>query len=156
MHNDMRFIFLLAPVLLSLLSAGCKKDELPYSPPDGSFGLIYDKVFTTSCALSACHNGEDGSVSPTLTGEGAFAAIRNAAPLNSQAAAAGLKLVKPNNPDESFLYQKLIFDSTAYAFGSEMPAGGLSLSADQIAFVRAWIAAGAPESGHVADRTLID
>ena len=152
----MRFQLLLYPTLLFLLLSGCKKEELPYTPPDGSYGLIYNKIFTTSCALSACHNGAEGSVSPTLTGEAAFDGLLNATPANSQAVNAGLKLVKPADPEASFLYQKLIFDSTAYAFGSEMPAGGLTLSADQVAFVRAWIAAGAPESGHVADRGLIE
>ena len=152
----MRFHFLLFPTLLLLLLGGCKKEELPYSPPDGSYGLIYTKIFATSCALSACHDGGDGAASPNLDGKTAFAAISNTTPANSQAASAGLKLVDSADPDNSFLYQKLIFDSTAFAFGSEMPAGGLTLSADQIAFVRAWIAAGAPESGHVADRSLIE
>lgn len=152
----MRFQLLLYPTLLLLLLSGCKKEELPYAPPDGSYGLIYTKIFSTSCALSACHDGGAGAASPTLTGEPAFDGLLNATPANSQAVNAGLMLVKPSDPDASFLYQKLIFDSTAFAFGSEMPAGGLTLSADQVAFVRQWIAAGAPESGHVADRSLID
>ncbi len=149
----LQFLFLILTVGLLV---GCKKDPPPYSPPDGSYGLIYNKIFTKTCALSACHNGEQGAAYPNLDGATAYGAIVNGAVQNSQARNSGLTLVKPADPAKSFLYQKMIFDSTAYAFGSAMPAGGLSISRDPIAFVRAWIAAGAPETGHVADRNLIE
>ncbi|MEL6537570.1 MAG: hypothetical protein AAFQ98_19265 [Bacteroidota bacterium] len=74
---------------------------------------------------------------------------------NGEALDAGLHLIKPGDPDSSFLYQKVTFDSSDFKFGSPMPAGGLTISANQIEFLRQWIVAGAPETGHVADRTLL-
>jgi hypothetical protein len=142
--------------LLASLVVGCKKEPIAYVPPDGSYGLIYTKILATTCALSGCHTSDDGATYPSLEGAAAYAAIVNGAAHNSQAHNQGLTLVKPSDPAKSFLYQKMIFDSSAYAFGSAMPAGGLTLTRDPIAFVRAWIVAGAPESGHVADRNLIE
>ena len=75
---------------------------------------------------------------------------------DQNAADAGLHLVMPFNADSSFLYQKMIFDSSAFQFGSPMPQGGLTITADQIEFVRQWIEAGAPELTHVADRSLVE
>lgn len=143
-----------------LLFNGCK-DEPDYIVPNSSYGLIYDRIFTQSCALSGCHLEADRKRDPVGThpymeGESAYGSLVNATPENLQAANAGLKLVLPGNPDSSFLYQKIIFDSSAFQFGSTMPTGGLSLTANQIEFIRQWILAGAPLEGHVADQNLID
>jgi len=127
-----------------------------YTPPDSSFGLIYTKVFASSCALSGCHSETATYVSPALKGENTYQNIVNAAVQNLQAENAGLKLIVPNEEDNSFLYQKLIYDSSPHQYGSPMPSGGLSVSSDAIEFIRLWIAAGAPLEGHVADRTLIE
>jgi hypothetical protein len=157
----MRTIFAYSLVFAALIClAGCKK-EVEYVAPDSSYGLIYNQIFTTSCAVSGCHlsSGKRRHVTegvyPILKGEAVYDALINAATFNTQATNAGLKLVVPNDPETSFLYQKIIYDSTAYPFGSAMPSGGLTLTAGQIAFVRQWIAAGAPLNGHVADRTLM-
>lgn len=75
---------------------------------------------------------------------------------NQEAMNAGLHLVKPFDADSSFLYQKMIYDSTEFKFGSPMPQAGLTVSADKIKFLRQWIEAGAPELGHVAERNLIE
>lgn len=146
--------------LLAALVAGCK-EEPEYTAPDSSYGLIHDRILATSCALGGCHReaekrrDPDGTM-PYLAGESAYSAIVNATPHNLQAANAGLKLVFPGSPDSSFLYQKITFDSSAFPFGSAMPTGGLALTAGQVEFVRQWIAAGAPLTGHVADRNLIE
>lgn len=145
--------------LLALLIAGCK-DEPEYVAPDSSYGLIYDRILVGSCALSGCHHEAEkkrdpAGTLPYLDGESAYDNLLNASPHDLRAANAGLKLVMPGSPDSSFLYQKIIYDSSAFQFGSAMPTGGLELSANQILFVRQWIAAGAPLTGHVADRNLI-
>lgn len=147
-------------LLLTTLAAGCK-EKPEYTAPDSSYGLIYERIFATSCALSGCHQEarkkrDPAGTPPYLEGEAAFASLVDASPHQLQAANAGLRLVRPGSPDSSFLYQKIIFDSSAYQFGAAMPTGGLALTASQIEFVRQWIAAGAPYTGHVADRNLIE
>lgn len=154
-----RYTSWIAAALLFVAITGCK-DEPEYVAPDSSYGLIYDRIFATSCALSGCHHEAEkkrdpaGTV-PYLDGEAAYTNLLNATPHDLRAANADLKLVLPGSPDSSFLYQKIIFDSSAFQFGSAMPTGGLELTANQIEFVRQWIAAGAPLTGHVADRNLM-
>ncbi|HEX2899027.1 MAG TPA: hypothetical protein VHS96_04830 [Bacteroidia bacterium] len=156
MHRS--FVGLLCLLLIGSLT-GCK-EKIDYVAPDSSFGLIYDKIFAPSCALSGCHVAPerkkdlDGEM-PFLSGEATYASLINITPSKSQAASAGLKLVIPGNADSSFLYQKVIYDSSAFQFGAKMPSGGLTLSANQIEFMRQWIAAGAPLNGHVADQNLM-
>jgi hypothetical protein len=144
-----------------LALASCNNGPDEFLVPDSSYGLIYDHIFTTSCALSGCHlepekKRDPAGQSPFLNGEDAYSAIMGTTPANSQAAGAGLKLILAGDPDQSFLYQKIIYDSSAFQFGARMPSGGISLTADQIAFIRQWIVAGAPFDGHVADRSLIE
>lgn len=151
-----KFQYLLLFILISI-STACNDDEPTepdFAPPDSSFGLIYTHILAPSCGLNGCHNGT--SRYPSLIGSGTYAAMVNPTVQNNSAASAGLHLVKPFSADSSFLYQKMIFDSSPFQFGSQMPQGGLTVDSNKIEFLRLWIEAGAPESGHVADRTLIE
>ncbi|MFM2267116.1 MAG: hypothetical protein RL757_557 [Bacteroidota bacterium] len=155
-----RYLWLSATFVVALVAA-CKKTEVAapaYTPPDSSYGLIYDKIFKPSCALSGCHADESHAThshAVTLAGSGAYDGLINGTPKNSQAVTAGLKMVIPNDTTKSFLYQKLIWTRSPYQYGSPMPTGGLTLTTGQIEFVKRWIAAGAPKEGHVVDKTLI-
>jgi hypothetical protein len=143
-----------------LQSCNKAKEAAPaYKAPDSSYGLIYDKIFTTSCALSGCHADEthsDHGHSLTLKGEMAYSKLFNIAPQNSQALAAGLKIVAAGDTAKSFLYQKIIYSRSAHKYGAPMPTGGLKLTNKQIEFVKLWITAGAPKDGHVVDKNLIN
>lgn len=141
-----------------LLFGACEKEEpiatTDFTPPDSSYGLVYSKIFAGSCATSSCHGG---AAFPNLANEEeTYSAIVGAAVQNENAAQAGLGLVRPSDTDNSFLYQKLVFADSPFQFGAPMPLGGLTISDDQIEFIRQWIAAGAPETGHVADRSLVE
>jgi hypothetical protein len=152
----MRF-FLFIPALLVLLTA-CKREDAP-TYPDSSLGLIQEHILEKSCAVSGCHDATSGSVSAQhhliLTGDGLYAALVNAPVANAQAVTADLRQIVPNDTTRSFLYQKVIFDRAQHAYGGIMPMGMDPLSANQIAFLKQWIMAGAPETGHVADKTLL-
>jgi hypothetical protein len=154
--------YLLLATMAVALFAACKKTavvEPVYQAPDSSYGLIYNKIFTPTCALSGCHAKEDHSThahAVTLAGSTAYDDIINGATKNSQAAAAGLKLIIPRDTAKSFLYQKLIYSRSAHKYGSPMPTGGLKVSANQIEFMKQWIAAGAPKEGHVVDKALMN
>ncbi|MEY3442690.1 MAG: hypothetical protein RLZZ519_971 [Bacteroidota bacterium] len=146
--------------LVAIFCLASCKEEVEYVAPDSSFGLVYDQIFAPSCALSGCHltpvkKRDPAGEPPYLSGEETFNSLINVTPTALQAASAGLKLVIPGNPDSSYLYQKVIYDSSAFAFGAKMPSGGLTLTANQVEFMRQWIAAGAPLNGHVADRNLL-
>ena len=147
---------LLSSIILLIFFIACESDNPgdDFTPPDGSFGLVYTKVFTPSCALSGCH--EIGARQPTLKGEDTYANIFGITPANQNAANAMLEYIMASSPDSSFLYNKIAYDSAQFQFGSAMPLGGISLTQNQITFIRQWIVAGAPESGHVADRSLVE
>jgi hypothetical protein len=154
--------YLLLATMAVALFAACKKTaaiEPAYQAPDSSYGLIYNKIFTPTCALSGCHAQEDHSShahAVTLAGNSAYDALINGATKNSQAATAGLKLIIPRDTVKSFLYQKIIYSRATHKYGSPMPTGGLKLTANQIEFVKLWIMAGAPKEGHVLDKALMN
>jgi hypothetical protein len=154
--------YLFFAVLTTAVLAACKKTlavEPAYQAPDSSYGLIYNKIFAPTCALSGCHAQEDHTAhahAVTLAGNSAYDALINGATKNSQAAAAGLKLIIPRDTVKSFLYQKIIYSRAAHKYGSPMPTGGLKLTANQIEFVKQWIMAGAPKEGHVVDKALMN
>ena len=122
---------------------------------------IEQSVLAPSCTFSSCHIvGGSGAIATglVLNGAGALAAMVNKAPTNAAAAAAGLKLVRPGQPDSSLLYLKLLFDTATHhsgMYGGPMPLGGPSLSLGQIEYVRRWIAAGAVTAGDALDTMLL-
>jgi len=143
--------------LFALFFLACQDEPPPgYQPPDSSFGLIYNKILTPSCALSGCHDGEPGYAHPKLSGTNTYNELIQEHVHNFNAKETNLWLVKPEDIDSSFFYQKLIFSESEFAFGAAMPAGGLTLDDNAIEFVKQWIEAGAPKEGHVADRSLIE
>jgi hypothetical protein len=149
------YLFLLAILIIS----SCKKEEINYTPPDGSYGLIYTKILNPSCALSGCHADEDHSNHShgiTLEGSTTYTNLLNQSPKNTQALAKGLRFIAKNDTLNSFVYQKLIWDRSIHKYGAPMPGGGLTLSKSKIEFVKQWIMNGAPESGHVVDQNLIN
>ncbi len=150
--TNLKWIFLVAFAIL--VFNACEEETPEYTPPDSSFGLIYTKILTPTCSVNGCHDGT--TTSPELIGESTYSNMVTSDVANAQAENAGLHLVMPFTPDSSFLYQKLIYSTSAFQFGSPMPQGGLTLTDDAIEFVRQWIEAGAPLAGHVADRTLIE
>ena len=121
---------------------------------------IQQAVLTPSCTFSSCHiAGGSGAIATglVLNGPNALADMVNRPPTSATALAAGLKLVRPGQPDSSLLYLKLLFDTTPHggAYGSPMPLGGPSLSIGQIEYVRRWIVANAPPTGDALDTMLL-
>jgi methionine-rich copper-binding protein CopC len=62
-----------------------------------------------------------------------------------------LQRVRPGDPDGSYLIQKL---EGRAAVGAQMPFGGPPLPASTIAFIRQWIANGAPRPADAAPGTV--
>lgn len=110
---------------------------------------IQDDIFDKSCANSACHAPPQNSADLNLTYGQSYQDLINRIPRNSAAAAAGMKLIDPGNPENSFLLTKLM-DSQSSNFGARMPFGMGPLHNGKVDAIRTWIAAGAPREGKVA------
>ena len=97
---------------------------------------VQETILTPNCA--GCHGGANPSANLALdTVENSFAAL-----VNQESGMVAFLLVEPNNPDDSYLVQKI--ENTAGIVGQRMPIGAPALSAAQISFIRDWINAGAP------------
>jgi hypothetical protein len=151
--------------LVALQFYSCKKETVVIDPVDkhsntsGSFELLQKVVLSKSCATSGCHSSEtDGTYKQhklILTGPEVYKNLINGSVANSKAIDAGLKQIIPKDADKSFFYQKLNFAASPHKFGNSMPLGADVLTAKQLKFISDWIAAGAPEKGHVADEELL-
>jgi uncharacterized protein (TIGR03118 family) len=100
-------------------------------------------VFTPIC--SGCHNGSNppGGALPgsqNLTAGNSFAALVGVASLEQPA----LRRVKPGDPDNSYLIQKL--EGVTGISGSRMPLGGPFLDQAAIDQIKSWISSGAPNN----------
>ncbi|WP_337044192.1 monooxygenase [Emticicia sp. 17c] len=162
MRNTLVITLSVSTILTLSLMNSCSKQE-QVATEQSSFDLIQDKIFTTSCATSGCHASEnDGTFAQhglVLAKGKAYKNLFETDPKLSDARADGLKRVKAYNSLQSLLYHKLNFDNSHHSgktYGNPMPLGGQPLSAGKIEFVRRWIEAGAPETGNVADKNLLD
>ena len=98
-----------------------------------TFAQVQTTIFDVSCASSGCHGN---SAWPNLS---AGQAYDNIVRVESSR---GIALVEPGDPDNSYLYRKLLAD--ADIDGARMPPGGPYLTPDALEVVRAWIEKGAP------------
>ena len=110
---------------------------------------IQEYVFDKSCANSVCHAAPANAGNLNLTYGLSYENLVGGVPQNPAAAAAGMKLVDPGNPENSFLLAKLM-GPTAPEQRARMPFGGGVLHSGKIDAVRTWIEAGAPQIGKIA------
>jgi hypothetical protein len=143
-----------AAMTCTLLMA-CEKEPTT-TTETASFDLLQSKILTPRCATAGCHASEkDGLV---LSKELAYDRTVNATPLNLAAKNDGLKVVKPFSADKSLLYHKVHADISHHAanYGKPMPIGGKALNANEVEFIRRWINAGAPRTGDIVDKNLLN
>ena len=110
---------------------------------NSTYHEIQDYIFDKSCANSACHAAPASAGNLNLTYGLSYQDLVGRVPQNPAAAAAGMKLIDPGNPENSFLFTKLM-DPTPEQ-GARMPFNAGTLHAGKIDAIRTWIAAGAPE-----------
>lgn len=106
------------------------------APFDATFAAIQTNVFDISCI--ACHAGAEPPAQLSLESDLSYSSLVG---VSSTEVPAVLR-VAAGDPDNSYLIQKM--EGTA-AVGSQMPLGGVPLSTEVIAVVRAWISAGAAQ-----------
>ena len=110
---------------------------------------IQHHIFDKSCVNTACHGAPANAGGLNLAYENSYQNLVGQTPKNPAAAAAGMKLVDPNNPDNSFIITKLV-GPTEKELGARMPFGGGKLHDGKIEALRKWITAGAPREEQLA------
>ena len=116
---------------------------------NSAYHSIQEAVFEKNCANSACHAAPANAFGLNLTYGLSYEELIGVVPQNPAAAAAGMKLVDPGNPENSFLLTKLMGPTVAEQ-GARMPFGGGVLHTGKIEAIRTWIEAGAPQTGRIA------
>ena len=115
---------------------------------NSTYHEIQDYIFDKSCANSACHAAPANAGDLNLTYGFSYQDLVGRVPRNPAAAAAGMKLIDPGIPENSFLLTKLIGPESPNQ-GSRMPFGGGMIHTGKIDAIRTWIEAGAPQTGKV-------
>lgn len=146
-------------ICMAALESCSEKTPVESDPPVteeslSSFQLIQRHIFAKSCAVSGCHAGSSPTGGLSLEANSAYASLVGVAADNAAAHDEGLLRVTPGDTAASFLYMKLA-GLLGPDHGERMPLGSSALDTGKLAFVRAWIAAGAPDTGTVADPALL-
>lgn len=115
---------------LSLLLTACG------GGPPATLTQIETEIFNPSCALTTCHKGSSSAASLNLEGR-TYSKLVNVQSTQK----AGEVLVKPGEPDASWLMTKLRGKPPV----TRMPLTGQALDGAQLEMVRSWIAAGAKD-----------
>lgn len=165
--------FFLASLLLLVLHTQCSEQE-----PDGgmnnvidpkgqsSFDVIQEVIFDKNCV--SCH--QEGTTfarqsNLVLSRGKAYQQLIDRPPHNTVARGDGLLLVGTKGLQSiynSFLWEKINFPDYAHfyddhpEYGELMPLGGRSLTNGELRFFNEWIIEGAPDTGQVADISLLD
>jgi len=167
-----RHNFIYVCVIAGLFFTGCEKDspvsiaeEIQEITGRSTWKIIQQDILDQSCI--GCHSvGTSFADQSTLilTADVAYTQLTDHDPHNQAARDDGLELVgteglsslyksylweKINAPDKDHFYSEHPF------YGAIMPLGLDFLTNGQLEFIRQWIVAGAPDSGVVADSTIL-
>lgn len=152
-----------AALLAALAFIACGGDAATPGPSndlaDGTFARIQRTILTPSCA--GCHTtGTPGARQSqlVLTADSAYQQLVGVSSAHVVARADGMARVRPFRADSSLLYHKVAWVPGHHSrdYGLLMPSGTTQgLTAGQLEYVRRWIEAGAPRTGHVVDTTVL-
>ncbi|HEX3912644.1 MAG TPA: hypothetical protein VHW71_03985 [Steroidobacteraceae bacterium] len=109
----------------------------PPPPLSADFDSIQANIFTPIC--SVCHVGGGAPEGLRLDAANSYNLLVGV----PSTEVPSLMRVKPGDPDDSYIIQKLEGHA---AVGAQMPLGGPFLTTDTIAFIRQWITNGAAAS----------
>jgi hypothetical protein len=128
---------------VSSLVNGCPASPTPTPTEAASLALIQRTIFSPRCAIPACHDSALASGDLVLEDGSSYTELVRVEPDIDTAREAGLLRVDPGDPDNSLLLIKV--EGPPPDLGSRMPLAGEPLTEREIALIRAWIEAGAPE-----------
>lgn len=136
----------------------------PLAKYESTYEVIQGEIWDVSCI--SCHKAGTTFARQSdlvLTADMSYGQLLNREPNNAAAREDGLLLVGDEGLESvynSFLWEKINapdqehFYADHPQYGSQMPLGDV-LTNGQLEYIRQWILNGAPESGEVADRTLL-
>jgi hypothetical protein len=155
--------------LLILLISGCgseKEEEEPELDLSSTWKIIQSTIFEANCVV--CHTDGTSFARQSdlvLTKDAAYNQLIDRVPKNSAAKADGLMLLETKGLESlytSFLWEKINAPDQEHfyedhpEYGELMPFGLPLLTIGELAYIREWIIAGAPEEGMVADEALLE
>ena len=130
-----------------------------------TWDIIQEAILTPKCTMCHYSGSSFAEQSGLILTEGfAYDELINTTPKNTHAAEDGLELVGTNGISSlysSFLWEKINAPNYEHfyedhpEYGSIMPIGLDFLSNGELEFIRQWIISGAPETGEVADESLL-
>jgi hypothetical protein len=141
-HKNIFFIWTALLVFASILLINCEHYELMDSdggiPPGeidtlSQFSVIQKNIFDQKCAVPGCHVEGTAAFDLVLSEGRSYGNLLNI----SSGEIPTLKLVKPGNPDSSYIVWKI--EGRAGIVGERMPRGRPPLSQDEIDSVIRWI-----------------
>jgi len=127
-------------ILIQMVVAGCGDSHNSTPPVVGdvaTFTRVQNEVFLQTCATAECHDTITRQSALDLSVGQAHVQIVNIPSVQIQS----LMRIAPNNPDNSYLFQKI--STSSPASGLRMPPGAI-LADSRINLVRRWILRGAP------------
>ena len=127
-------------LLFFLFCAGCNEEETVTPKTVEPTLTSIQAVIFTNCALQSCH-GASAKAGLSLVSGRSYEQLVNVQSLGDNKNSPSFYRVKPYSPDSSFLYIKIT--SPGQGQGDRMPQAGNSLSQNEIAAIRQWIAEGA-------------
>lgn len=118
-------------------------------------GILSSKCSTT------CHGKNTYSFNISDPANVLYDSLINAKPLNAYAVLNKYALISPGYPDRSYLLRKVANCISAdlalhTSEGAAMPENEAPLAIEEIELIRQWILFGAPDTGVVVNRSLID
>tara|TARA_B100000678_G_scaffold285977_1_gene289970 strand:- start:1042 stop:2685 length:1644 start_codon:yes stop_codon:yes gene_type:complete len=130
-----------------------------------TWDIIQESIWTPKCVMCHDHGLSFAEQSGLILAEDvAYEELVNVTPTNIHATEDGLELVGTNGITSlysSFLWEKINANNYEHfyedhpEYGSIMPLGLDFLTNGELEFIRQWIVAGAPETGEVADESLL-
>lgn len=147
----MRSEFVVMGVLLGGCGMGFDMNVQPATPQvtasNAKSFLHVKDTLEKSCSFSSCHSpgGMRASAGLDLMTD-TWLSLVNVPVRNARAGSEGMKLVKPCDPEHSFLFVKLTMSAeteTAGHYGGHMPAANDPLPPEELQLIHDWIARGA-------------
>ena len=126
---------------------------------EGSFARIQRDILNPQCA--SCHTSRSTDALQSglvLTADSAYQQLVGVASVQPLAKSSGMLRIRASKSDSSLLYHKLAWIPGHHSvdYGNLMPMGTTQgLTAGQLEYVRRWIDAGAPRTGHVVDTVVL-